>query len=298
MEGAREEVRGMAASRCIALVFFLVPHATEAQTYGKSDFLVVEHSGRLVVYNEYQQAITESEAALLTAYVPMRILEADVLLGDGFTHCAQVEIGDRVFFLLKDAHGALAYSEPPGFQATYRNTTHLFDSVQILVRCTLQTPSNRSQSRVVSAKSRLIRIFRSKDEIYCRTTEPQPAYGWINFRGMMEGTDWIPLESASPVEPIPTDELARRIQARIDRVNGLLSQLFERFNEQTHAHKPTPYWDVKISDRKITCSLEQAVPHQFERSTVYLVKNIEDVVMGSGLRVSHAPGRIEIVLKR
>lgn len=300
MEGAREKVRRKSVGRALrfALVFSVLSVTGKAQIQGRSDFLVLEHPGRLVVYNKYQQAITERERTLLAAFVPMRVLKAEDVLGDGFTRCVQVGIDDEVFFLLKDPGGALARSGPLGFETTYRHAALVLDTVRILLRHSIQSPSTRSTSRTLSTGIKLIRIFRSEDAIYCRTSESPPTYGWVDFKGMKEGSDWIPFDTASPAEPTTTDELARRVRARIDRVNDLLERLFDHFNKQTNDRKPVPHWNVTLSHEKITCSLEKVVPQQFEQSSVYLAKDLENAIMGSGRHVSYTPGRIEIMLKR
>src|SRR5713101_4038664 len=131
MEGAGKEVRRRVVYRVFhgAPIFAFLLLVTTLQAQNGSDFLVVENVDHLLVYNKYQQEITDQDSKLLVPFVPMRILKAADFLSDGFTRCMQVEINDEIFFLLKDTEGKLTRSGSLGFESTFHNPTIILDTV-------------------------------------------------------------------------------------------------------------------------------------------------------------------------
>jgi hypothetical protein len=297
MERAGDEVRRKALA-CVlrgSLVLLFLSLAPRLPAQSKSDFLVVEKAERLLAYNKYQQRATEQERKSLVGAVPMRILKADALLGDGFIHCMQVEIQGEMFFLQKDNDGKLSRSGSLGLEKIFRNAAILLDTVEVLTNRSVYLSPPGSPSRPLFAGETLVRIFRHADAVYCMTTGISPAYGWVDFRTARERGDWrvrTPVSSKSlPV----SDAIIQQVRSRIDRVNHLLAQLFDHFNNETHQQKQSPRWVVETSGNAISCTLEGASQAEdFRQSSAYLAMDIESLVLGTNLDVTNAPGSIKM----
>jgi hypothetical protein len=207
----------------------------------------------------------------------------------------QVEIGDAVFFLLKDGDGNLLHTGPAGFEKTFSNVTPLSDTVVALKSRSVRFLPLSGTARYLAPGERVIRAFRRGSSTYCRTTAGAQEYGWVDFTAAREGTDWKPAVGAAPAETSISPDILRKIGAKVDNVNGILAQLFTFFNRETHRNQEIPRWTVDRSDKEITCTLlGTTATDGFTQSTRYLVNDVETIVLGTGLAVTHSPGRIEV----
>jgi hypothetical protein len=267
--------------------------ATARQAYSGSDFLIVENVDRLQVYNKYQQEATATDRQMLVPFVPMRILKASDILGDGFTHCMQVEIGGQIFYLLKDKAAGLSRSGPLGFDKIFSNATILLDTIRILTRHSIQFSSINSSARQLSSDDRVLRVFRHQNLTYCSVLSNPPQFGWIDFSGRKDGKDWIVLRNIAPIDSSISSGVVQKVRTQVDEVNRVLAHLFEFFNKRTNQQKQPPQWNIEASKKTILCTL-QGSSESFEQSTFYLINDLENIVLGSAFEVAHTPGRIEI----
>ncbi len=286
------------SSFCIAFLFFLLPYPSEMLAGGRAAFILVPHPERLVVYNRYQQEATDAERGALKAFVPMRIVKAEGLLSDGFTRCMQVEIDGAIYYLLIDKKGRLAGSGPLGSEKRVRNAVAIGDTVEILKEGNVEFSAIGVRRAFLQKGEKVLRIFSDRDSVYCARAAGELTYGWTSLRGRGDGRNWKVIStSAVPLSSIPP-AIVEKVRSRIAQTNLLLAKLFEHFNNETHQQKEIPRWEVESSKRTISCTLEGApAGESFERSTPYLVKDLENIVLGSNLGVSHSPGRIEIRLQ-
>jgi hypothetical protein len=276
------------ALSCLVLIASRQAHAAQ-------DYLVVEHVRNLVVYNRYQQESTAEDREALQPCAPIRILQPDDLFGDGFTRCMQVEIDGEVFYLLKGANGALSRSGPLGFEETFANTITFLDTVVVLRALSIRLSPINSTPRYLPVGQRVVRIFQHRNATYCKTVSSPPAYGWIDFRDRGEGRDWSKLAQVSSISDVIPRGIAQKVQARLDEANAVLARLFSYFNSETREQKEPPQWRMKFSERTIVCTLVGTrSPRQFQQSTDYLVKDIQNIALGSSLGVSYSPGTIDI----
>lgn len=272
-----------------AFTFLIVTQQSRAG----ADFYIVEHTDRLLVYNKYQQEATAKDRQILVPFVPMKILKANDMLGDGFTHCMQIEIGGQIFYLLKDNAAGLSRSGPLGFDKIFSNATILLDTVRILTRHSIQFSSINSSARQLSVDERVLRVFRHQNLTYCRVLSNPPQYGWIDFSGRKDGKNWIVLRNIAPADSSISSVVVQKVRTQVGEVNRVLAHLFEFFNKQTHQQKQPPQWNIESSQKAILCTL-QGSSESFEQSTFYLVNDLENIVLGSAFEVAHTPGRIEI----
>lgn len=283
-------VRGAPVLLCIVLVAW-------EQARSASDYLIVEGVSRLMVYNKYQQQPAGSDLHVLVPFVPMKILRADDVLGDGFTRCVQVEINGEVFYLLKRKDGTLSTSGPIGFEQTFRNATTLLDTVEILAGESLRFLHPNAPPQSLPAGTRLVRIFRYRNATYCGTVGRPQVHGWVSLSETRKGREWRVIPEGIAVYTVIPQNIVRNIAARLEEANRVLARLFERFNAESRRQLKPPRWTIESSTKEIACVLVgTSTPALFRQSTEYLIKDIENIVLGSRLSVTSAPGRIDIRL--
>ena len=99
----------------------------------------------------------------------------------------------------------------------------------------------------------------------------------------------------APVSASIPAGVIQRIRDRITGVNRTLERLFEHFNTETQQQKHAPHWTVESSNTSVVCVLVGApAAADFQQSTLYLVNDIENIVLGARLLVTHVPGRIDV----
>ena len=272
------------------LLFLVWPRQLHA-----ADFLVIENVDRLQIYNKYQQEATRQELQMFVPFIPMRILNANDVMGDGFVRCMQVEVEGQVFYLLKDKDGRLIHSGPLGFEKAFSNAIIILDTAQILTDNSVQVKPSGSPASHLSMGTTVLRVFRHQGSTYCRTLSGPRVFGWVNFSAKREARSWRVLKRLSSVNATTSSLVVQRVRTRMSDMNHVLVHLFGFFNVQTNKQKQPPQWNVEASGKTILCTLRGTDnPGHFEQSTFYLVNEIENIVLGSGFEVAHSPGRIEI----
>jgi len=89
------------------------------------------------------------------------------------------------------------------------------------------------------------------------------------------------------------------VQQDIGDVNRVYQGLYTYFNKQTGQQRPVPHWDVQNSKGLIVCSLQNR-PSSIDLtlSTKYLIKDLENAVLGTPLKVSGSTDHIEIRMEQ
>lgn len=262
----------------------------------KADFLILEEVRTLFIYNQYQQQISSLEKAEFLPFTPFRILNPDDVLGDGFTPCMRVEAGNRTYFFEKDTGGQLAGAEGVPFERTYRNATLVGDTVEVLNdnRVILHDPV-RAQRTPLAQGAVVVRLFELQGFTYVRMLGSGSRFGWVQFGESRAGRDWRVLKQTGTSTLEQLERTLPLVRVRVQEVNAKLSRLYEYFNRASAQQLQPPLWKVEQQGNAAVCVLESADPaNAFSESTRLLGKSIEGVILGTSLRVSSTPGRIEI----
>jgi len=263
----------------------------------KAAFLLVENVDRLIIYNKYEQMVGTSEREALLPFVPMRVLDEHAVLSDGFTKVVKVEINGNIFSLLRDRNGALVGKSALGFNRMYSNATLHLDTIQVLSNRKLSLRSiSDSKSQSLSAGERLVRCFSRNNTTYVqRLSSSSPSYGWVSFPEGGENKTWRVVKSTVATATVIPDRILQKVQSKISHVNQTLTRLFTFFSERTQEQKSAPQWDIQTSESFIICVLQFDSPEMdFSKSTRYLSKDLENLLLGTHLKVFNTPGRIEI----
>lgn len=282
-------IRAALALLCLVAAL-LTPTALQAN--GRASFVIVERPEALVIYNRYQQLLSENEKRALVPFLPINILDERTILSDGFTPCLKGDRKGDVVFLLRDESGSLAGERAAGRITYFRNATETHDTVECLAGAiTLLDPAKSRRTRLASG-TLARRIFVAQGLSYVEILGSREEYGWIDFRSLAKGRDWKSIEGTG----VPRSEQLRKvippIKTKLNEVNEKLAELFKRLGSA--ASRP-PRWNAEEGPAQIMCTLESELPvEQFARSSQLLAKNLETILLGTDLVVSSSPGRIEI----
>ncbi len=154
--------------------------------------------------------------------------------------------------------------------------------------------------RSVRKGERLVRYFQEGDRTYAGTLEGSPIYGFVRLPASERRQTWDIARSAVTDGPvaIPPRVLAA-VRENIEEVNRVYQVLYGYFNKQTGAQRPVPRWRMSRSQRTIVCTLaNRPAGADLSQSTRYLFKDLENALLGTPLKVSGTPDRIEIRMEQ
>jgi len=248
-----------------------------------------------MILNRYQQNLSPLELTLFRPFIPIRVVRARDLLGDGFTPCMRVEVEGAEYFLIRDSDGRLAGESRAGTQRLYHGLALLYDTVRVLTGGLRFVAADGRGQQLLRAGERLVRVFSSAGETYVRRTGHPPIYGWVTLKPDSERRQW----SVQRVVPVVQTAIPARVkdsvEAALTRTNTLLSTLFSYFGTGAGRARETPRWHMETSPSMLRCTLLDGVPDRdFPESTRYLVRDFETFVLGTNLGVFRASGSIEI----
>jgi hypothetical protein len=283
-----------------SLIFIFILNAVGSLFGQSSDFLIINQPQSLQILNKYEQSLTISELARLAAFLPVEILDSKVQLSDNYTFAYKIRFGGTEYFLpqsitnqlLKEKHASLI-----------ENVFQVGDTISILEdnKFTLKTPDPEKSDQIsIPKNTRVIRIFRKRNDYYVLVPGTINKYGWIRFQ---DNKYWIvihhisnrPLLDTTEIlnqvqdDDLPNNEIFINIISKTRKVNALFSDLFRELNTRTGSSKSTPSWTVAESEEKLEL---QFIPHDYEmyfsRSNARFIQEIEYLLLGSKYRLEPA----------
>lgn len=286
---------------CIRLLLWVFPAILPAAARGQStaEYLVVERVDLLAVLNRYQQQATVAERSVLAPLAPLRILRKEVLLSDGYSRAMQVSCGGAELFLVMDGTGGLLRGGQAGLLQVFPRTVPLNDTIEILQSATLTLTPLNAPPRTLSRGDRLVRFFRRNGDAYCATMGTSPRYGWFDGTPASEGRTWRSIRRSEGALPALTPAAEASIRDRLAAVNRALISLYAQFNAETGRREQPPQWTLHAHAGGLRCVLTGAPPDgRFRESTGYLARDMETILLGSGMQVIPGPGTIDVQVRR
>lgn len=270
------------------MLFLLAACAAHAQPRG--DVFIVERPAALSLFNQYQQRFSADERTVLESFTPFLIVNENDVLGDGFTECIRAELGGRPVFLLKE-DGELVGREAAGRIQRLRDVRMLHDTIEIRTsRIDLYDPLQRSRRNAKSGNL-FVRVLRDGGKTYVRGLGG--GYSWLNLDPSGEGRDWVIVKEIKSSRGEQLRTALPRVQGRVQETNEKLSELFERLRKQGGGTTQAPQWRVRETAAGIECVMDR-MARDFPEMSQTLAKSIETLLFGTSLRVTVAPGSIEI----
>ncbi len=265
-----------------------------------SDFLIIKNPDAVRIYNQYQQTIDVDDFPQFSAYVPLRIIDERARLSDDITEVVQCTLFDDAYYILRGRKSLL----PDAKSNTYTRVKRcrvIGDTLQILTDGAISVNHGLSAAETESKTTLnkgdvVIRLFR-KDRQYFLAQLGRPSrYGWS---ALSDRSAWekIQTTSESAVNILPHD-LKIRIVQRIESANHDYQTFFRDFNRRFEADKSIPQWVIETETNVIRARLnQQTYINQLSRSTHYLVRDLETMLLASPFELIYNDGVIVIKSK-
>ncbi len=261
----------------------------------RADVLVIGNTSHLRVLDRYQRSVPSPREVGIIRHAPIVIRNARDLLSDGFTHCARVEVNGEVFFFIRGSDSRLVGADSFGYQALYRRSSILGDTVEVQQGLLIQSV-RRTESSHLSTGERLERLFVHEGLTYVRRlTGGQKTFGWVALTRSERGSLWRVITTVPPPQVRQTAQLMSRVTSVVQEANAVLAGLFSFLNQQTGEDRGAPRWEISQVGNAIICTLRSEIPStSFRETTTQLARSLEPVVLATRHRIVAQPGRIEL----
>ena len=270
--------------------FFITP--VVSQTF---DVVIIEEPHHLIAYDAFQQSLASLQLAVLQPFVPMKILKAHDVLGDGLTSCMKVDVDGNIFFLLSDDSGRLVGGNKLGTVKTYERKVFLQDTITILVsrKIIFKSFADGSQSSL-AAGERCVRYFENAGSVYVKRLGKDPAFGWIRVPGAEEGSWWKIVRTASvPLEL--SSALRERMNGRILQVNQTLAQIYAVLNRESGKRLKAPQWYVDPHAESLSfVLLPESALNVYPQSVEALKTSLQTYLLGTSYNAFMTGNKIDI----
>ena len=290
-------------ARTLALFYtagvLFIPPAQAGQSKAAAEYLVLEHTGQLLIYSKYQQQIHQQEKEAFVPFLPLRVLESSGVLNDNYTPCMKVELDGSIFYLIKNDADSFMGSENIGFNHLYKNVISLQDTIEVTspAGVVLFSP-DKTQRFAVPKDEKLIRYFQDGSQTYVRLLFKSSQYGWVRLGSSVHVIHGQERDREITANNAVQDKTRGRIEAKFKEVNTVFANIFMYFNKQSAEKKTVPQWLSVESERGIAYILEpQSYGSSFPETDRYITRELDNILIGTPYTMSSSPGRIEIQQK-
>ncbi len=275
------------------LIYFLLLFSTLLFSQdirdAKSDYWIIENPAALVIYNQYEQRLTESEKLTLPGYSAWRILDAHHVLSDQFTLTARSELNHRLYFIqLVEDEGPVNESQAGNIDII-KNALIEGDTLRVITDTRLSI-QHGSKFETLSQGVLLERLFKHRNKFFVRDLSSEIS-GWIGGKLGVHVERYIPEKTDLALEK----QLFSRVNQIFTSYNKRVEKLFNFLNTQYTRTKPSPTWLADKSSSQLKYTLLPATYRtRFKESQSYLVQELKDLLYGSPYRLSATDGQIII----
>ncbi len=259
-----------------------------------AEFLIIENPKFLVAYDSFQRSLTAGQREALRPFMPMKILEAHDVLGDGITRCTKVDAEGNILYLLEDENGALANRKNLGLVKKYSGKEIPQDTVAILVSGKMLFTDAAGERKALSEGDRFVRYFTDAGSWYVKRLGRSSAYGWIKSSEVRKNEWWGVVRT----EAVRTDfspALLERINERIRQANQTLVRVYEVLNGETGERLIPPCWTVdRRGESLLITLLPDSTLKYYPKSVDALNASLQTYVLGTGFEVISSGNEITI----
>ena len=251
------------------------------------DVLLAAHPERFTLLNHYEQTATPADRKEIRPYGPLVVLRQNARLSDGFTPCMEVEFRGTLFYLLTDTDGAL----PPDASARFeKNVVWMGDTMRVRPGADLQVERPEGGRSSIGTGTLLELLFQSRGRSYVHSLDHPSLYGWMDAKSVRL---LARLQERLHPSAVSDSSIEATVRMKIDETNSVLRQLYRAFNHQTGEGLIVPRWTISARPGLLLCELANSrIP--YEQSTRYLENDIENTLLGTGVRIVQAPGSITV----
>jgi hypothetical protein len=255
----------------------------------KSDYWIIENPAALVIYNQYEQRLNDSEKSALPVHSAWRILDAHHILSDQFTLTAKTEFNHRLFYIqLTETNGFVNKSQAGDVE--FVNDARIAGDTLIVKSDDLISIQRGSQFETLSKGVLLERLFKYRNKSFVRDLTGNKS-GWIFGNLDVHLERYIPDKTDLALEK----QLFSRVEQIFLSYNSRLEKLFSFLNSQYTESKQSPTWIAEESSSHLKYTLLPAIYRsRFLKSQSFLVQELKDLLYGSPYQLSSTNGQIII----
>jgi hypothetical protein len=281
--------------RILTIIMLAASAASAAVT---ADFIVLASPDHFSIYNAYQQPLSEAERALMPAFSPLQIIRLNDTLGDGITPAARCRFGSSTLYLLTDGRRGFIGDDKSSYHQILKGCILLGDTVETSapVRLYERYPGEGRQWNVERGTV-LEPLFQYKEYLCLITKGARSRFGWC-ARSSQSSWHRVTPTPAAAAPSVPSEAIAALLSERIAFVNATYQTFFDHFNQATGQQRTVPAWQpVAAGSVVMTWRLNApyGATHELDESTQYLVKDLENVLIGKPFRVSFQQSTITVV---
>jgi hypothetical protein len=259
-----------------------------------ADFLILDAPSKYTILNQYQQPLSESQAADFVPNTPVRIVNNNELLGDQFTHALTGLVDDKTCYIQKDEKGNLL----GGSANVIRQCEIIGDTVLVVKDKAVPFYAGKNRSLpagYLGAQESVIRIFRLGGLYFVKHNNQKTQYGWADFSANVAWKHSA-VAAVAAVDPGFAVMLTDKIVDRFKKANESYRVYFDHFNKVTGSEKVIPAWQCEITGSIVHCTLNNPYKNgtQLDESTQYLVRDLENILIGKQYDVVADKGEITV----
>jgi hypothetical protein len=263
-----------------------------------ADYLIIEDPSVYTFLNEFEQVVSASEQKALLPYLPLQIVSLGEQLGDQITNVSRFRHNDRTIYILTDEkHQRIR--KKTSWEKIVRKCTVRNDTVKVKRTITLHIKeSSGPRTFTVTKGSSLVRVFNTGSFWYCFPLAGSGQYGW--YQGNADVFETTAKQKSLPVKEFEITEISDKIKARLDYANAQYDTLFTWFNMRTSQNRSHPFWTMTTEGNTIRCTLKgsSTLHKQLEKSTHYIVSDLEHILLGKPYQASYVNGEITILPRK
>jgi hypothetical protein len=261
-----------------------------------ADFLILSQPHDYTILNQYQQPITDAEKKLFVANAPLQIVKDNEILGDQLTRALRFAFDGKTWFIEKDETGNFKGDKGKQFRQVLKKCVIIADTVQIIADRAVSFSEKYPpglESGWLKKGEIVVRLFSCQGFCCVKCPGAKTEYGWGKFGAK---TGWKRLEQAAEKQQGLNDMLTERIISRFKDANRTYAEYFSHFDKLTQQEKTVPVWRCEAKGNEVHCSLNApyASTSQLDESTQYLVRDLENMLIGKQCDVRYEKGEIFI----
>jgi hypothetical protein len=273
------------------LLLFVPLLSTQENEETQSQYWIIAHPSALVLYNQYEQRISDPEKNELPEYSAWRIIEDNHVLSDQFTLTVKTELNHSIIYIQLSDEGEPLNKQQAGKIDIIKNARNQGDTLR--VKTSGRVSMQRGSELIALSKGILIeRLFRYRKKTFAKDISGNIS-GWIVGNASAHLENYIP-EKSDP-------ELEKQLYSRVDQIfiscNKRFIKLFSFLNDIYGTINPSPAWIAEKSSNYLKYTLTPSMyQSRFSQSQSFLVQELRDLLYGSMYQLSAAEGQI-IILK-
>lgn len=271
----------------VFLSFFLImlyQTILRAETYW-----IIENPSALVIYNQYEQRMAESEKTALQKFSVWKILSENQFLSDQFTAITKVSLTNKIFYFQRSVNGELINYEDAGRIEILKNPKIIGDTIRIK-----QTNQiflvNAEEPIGLSEGTLLKRHFKYQNRYYVEKVGNKQT-GWIT----LPPTNFWEKYRPGSIESPPDEKILIQIENIFKTYNQRLGKLFEYLNTKYETRHPLPQWSGERFASSIRYKIKpNSYRNRFNDTQFQIIQELRDQLHGSSFQVKEDQNQIII----